>query len=228
MGKDKLKKFAELSTLPNVFQNFTWPQVSLQNCKGETVDMKGKWRTEHFKNDAPLILELACGRGDYSLGMAKVFPNKNFIGMDIKGNRIWSGAKQAIEEELHYVAFIRTRIEELACYFEKGEIDEIWITFPDPFLKERRKRNRLTYTRFLNIYKEVLKPDGVVHLKTDSTELYEFTLEMLEENQCTIFVNNNDIYHKGYEEPLLDIKTKYEKMHLADGRTIKYLKFGFV
>ena len=226
MAKDKLRKFAEISTLSNVFQNFTWPEVSLQNYKGEILEMKGLWH-KHFENEHPLILELACGRGDYSLGMAKVFPDKNFIGIDIKGNRIWSGAKEALQEDLHNVAFIRTRIEELTHYFGKGEVDEIWITFPDPFLKDRQRRNRLTYTRFLNIYQQILKPDGVVHLKTDSTELYEFTMEMLEEQKCVVLIDNNDIYHKGYEESLLDIKTKYEKMHLAKGKTIKYLKFGF-
>jgi len=225
VAKEKLRKFAELSTFPNVFQNFTWPEVNLQNHKGETLDMKGKWRSEYFKNDQPLIVELACGRGDYTLNMAKIYPNHNFIGVDIKGNRIWSGAKQAIEEKLNNVAFIRTRIEILDHYFEPNEISEIWITFPDPFPTTRRRRNRLTYTRFLELYRSLLVNDGVVHLKTDSVLLYEYTLEMLKKNNCTTLIDIFDIYKNGYDEPLLDIKTKYEKMHIADGRTIQYLKF---
>ncbi len=226
MGKNKLSKYADLASFPNVYQNAAaLIRIDLINHEGEAIKAKGCWKEFHFKNDQPIVLELACGNGDYTIGMAQLFPEKSFIGIDIKGNRIWQGAKFAIENKLANVAFVRTQIELLENYFGPGEIDEIWITFPDPFLSDRRLKNRLTYTKFLRIYKYILKENGFVNLKTDSTELYEFTKEMLELNQCKTIVDNDHIYKNGYEEKLLDLKTKYEKMHLARNRTIKYLKF---
>jgi len=227
MSVGKLRKFKEIGEFKNVFQNYKEPYTTLYNCNDELVDYKGKWSTNYFKNNNPLILELACGEGYYTYEMGKLFPNKNFIGIDVKGNRIWWGAKRGVEEKIENIAFIRSRIENLTCFFAENEVSEIWITFPDPFLSERRTKNRLTFTRFLKMYQEVLPANAPVHLKTDSTELYEFTKEMIIENNCKILVDNDNIYVNGYDEPLLDIKTRYEKMHLKDNRTIKYLKFTF-
>ena len=228
MGKNKLAKFDALGSMSNVFQNNgIFPEVKFVGNEGKEVDYLGKWNELYFKNNNPIILELACGAGEYTIGMAKIHPEKNFIGIDIKGNRLWNGAKYALENNLPNVAFIRARIEMLDYFFDSQEISEIWITFADPFPADRRRKNRLTYTRFLKIYQKLLKPDGQIHLKTDSDLLYEFTLQMIEENEAKIMYQNNDIYKNGYQEPLLDLKTKYEKMHLADGRTVKYVKFGF-
>ncbi len=227
MSVGKSRKFQELDTFTNVFQNNREPFNKLYNNVGDAIDYKGKWREVYFKNDNPLILELACGEGYYTIAMAKSNPNINMIGIDVKGNRIWQGAKNALDEQLSNVAFQRTLIENIDDFFAEDEVDEIWITFPDPFLKFRRMRKRLTYTRFLLIYQKILKPNGIIHLKTDSTELYEFTKEMLELHKCNIHSDNDDIYGKGHDEPLLDIKTRYEGMHLEDNRTIKYLKFSF-
>lgn len=231
MSKNKLQKFADLETFPNVFQNFevnsdNWQKAKLF-CQKEEVQLKGKWNEIHFKNEHPIVLELACGRGDYSIAMAQRFPNKNFIGVDIKGNRIWSGATRGLANKQHNVAFLRTRIELINCFFSTGEISEIWITFPDPFLSERRRRKRLTYTRFLNLYKTILVEDGPIHLKTDSTPLYEFTMEMIEENRCKTLQNIPNVYKSTEADALLtEIQTTYEKMHLEDKRIIKYLRFS--
>jgi len=226
VGKNKLAKFNQLKDMPNVFQNAgVFPDKIFLDNNGNETNFIGKWREEYFKNDHPIILELACGAGEYTVNMAQLLPNKNFVGIDIKGNRIWNGAKIALQENLNNVAFVRARIEMLDTFFGTAEIDEIWITFADPFPTDRRKKHRLTYTRFLEIYKKVLKPDGIIHLKTDSDVLYEFTLEMIEENKLNILYQNNDIYKNGYEESLLDLKTKYEKMHIENGKTIKYVKF---
>ncbi|MCL4114809.1 UNVERIFIED_CONTAM: hypothetical protein GTU68_039915 [Idotea baltica] len=227
MSVGKSEKFQQLDTFKNVFQNNKEPFNQLYDCNDEVIDYKGKWRAEYFKNENPLVLELACGEGYYTIAMAQQNPNINLIGIDVKGNRIWQGAKNAIEAELPNVAFQRTLIESIDDFFAEGEVDEIWITFPDPFLKYRRMRKRLTYTRFLLIYQKILKKGGIVNLKTDSTELYEFSKEMLELHKCNVITDNNDIYGNGHDEPLLEIKTRYEGMHLKDNRTIKYLKFSF-
>lgn len=212
--------------MPNVFQNEgVFPDKVFLDNLGKETNLNGKWNEDYFKNSNPIILELACGAGEYTVGMAEIYPNKNFIGVDIKGNRLFNGAGYAIEQKLNNVAFIRGRIEMLDLYFGPEEIDEIWITFADPFPTDRRRKHRLTFTRFLEMYKKLLKPNGLIHLKTDSDLLYDFTLEMIEENNAKILYQNNDIYTNGYEEPLLDIKTKYEKMHLKNGKTVKYVKF---
>ncbi len=228
MGKNKLKKFADLATYPNVYQNMgPFPAKELVNHKGEKVQLADKWNELAFGNEHPIVLELACGNGEYTIGMAGQKPDSNFIGIDIKGNRIWNGASYALEHNMSNVAFVRSRIEELENLFAPKEINEIWITFPDPFLSDRRMKRRLTYSRFLQMYKNILKEGGIVHLKTDSTPLYEFTLEMIAENKAELLYHNADIYGTGYEEPLLSIQTKYEKMHLSNGLKIKYVKFRF-
>lgn len=232
MGKNKQRKFRELATFPNTFQNYelneqNWQHACLINHQGQVVKMAGRWSSDYFKNDHPIVLELACGRGEYAIAMAKRFPEKNFIGIDIKGNRIWGGASTALEEGINNVAFVRTRIELLHLFFGAREISEIWITFPDPFLPERRQSRRLTHTRFLKMYRKLLAKDGVVHLKTDSEPLYIFTKLMIEENQATTFTDLEDVYSATDVDPLLtEVQTKYESMHLKNGLTIKYLKFG--
>lgn len=210
-SKSKLQKFAELAENPIVFQ--------------KNPTLKGKWNSDFFKNDHPIILELACGKGDYTLGMARLFPEKNFIGMDIKGNRIWSAARIAALENLQNVGFIRDQIDHLTSYFDTNEIAEIWITFSDPFPRKGDARKRLTSTKFLAIYKAVLARGGLVHLKTDSDILYEFTKETLQAVPSEILKDYADVYAMQKNEELYNIQTYYEKMHLLDKRTIKYLCF---
>lgn len=224
--RNKLLKFSELITFPNVYQNFDQKNPELKGQNLQTADLKGKWSSEHFKNDCPLVLELACGRGEYSLGLAERYPEKNFLGVDIKGARIWKGASIALERKLDNVAFLRTRIENISNFFEQGEVDEIWITFPDPFLRESKSNRRLTSPYFLNQFRKILKTGGFVNLKTDSPELYEFTMEVVEEDdKVKVIYQNEDIYSAPLYDPVLEVKTYYEKMHLANKKTIKYVKF---
>ncbi len=183
MSRNKLKKFAELSALPNVFENANAAQPKLTQGGIEEVEMSGKWST-FFKNNNPIVLELACGRGEYSVALSVLYPNKNFIGVDIKGARLHQGATRALRQNLENVAFIRTRIEQIDMFFSENEISEIWITFPDPFLNETKSNRRLTSIPFLERYCKFLKKDGILHLKTDSTELYDFTLETLSTKPC--------------------------------------------
>ncbi len=224
--RNKLEKFAEILSFPNVYENYDPKAPQIVGKDGVPVEMKGKWCANHFKNDHPLVLELACGKGDYTLGLARRFPDKNFIGMDVKGNRIWKGASTALEEKLDNAAFFRTRIEQIALFFEKDEVDEIWITFPDPFLRKSKANRRLTSAFFINHYRKFLKADGIINLKTDSPSLYTFTLETIAEDaNCELLYHDDDIYSKLLYCPELEIKTFYEKMHLEDGRKIKYVKF---
>ena len=174
MGKNKLKKFDDLQGYPHVFQ---YPFSALQE-KG--FEMQGKWGKQFFKNENPIVLELGCGKGEYAVGLAKRYPQKNFIGIDIKGARMWSGAKQALEEGINNVAFLRTNIELIDRFFAKGEVSEIWITFPDPQMKKVRKR--LTSTRFMQLYQNILSPEGLIHLKSDSPFMYTYTCEMVKAN----------------------------------------------
>lgn len=219
-------KFAEMRTFSNVFQNFDPRDPKLVGAMDKEIDLKGKWNELHFKNNNPIVLELACGRGEYSLGLAKLFPNKNYIGVDIKGARLWRGAVNAQEDQLDNIAFLRTRIEQLELFFESKEISEIWITFPDPFLgKENR---RLTANVFLDKYKKILAANAKLQLKTDSRELYEFTKEVLESrSDVKVLIKNPDIY-KSEVDPTLEIKTYYEKMHLAKGKKITFTQFVFI
>ncbi|MBW8361924.1 MAG: tRNA (guanosine(46)-N7)-methyltransferase TrmB [Kaistella sp.] len=222
MGKNKLARFEENRILPNVFQP----------TRAEAQDnfhLKGKWRDEVFKNQNPIVLELGCGKGEYSVGLAKAFPEKNFIGIDIKGARFWFGAKEAVEKNLHNVAFLRTQIELVDCFFDKDEIDEIWITFPDPQIKYRRTKHRMTHPEFLERYKKILKKDGVMHLKTDSEFLHGYTLGLLQGQGHEIIAANHDIYGAPEFDPgtplLREIKTYYEGLFSAKGKTITYIKF---
>ena len=219
MGKNKLQRWAEMEGFPNVIQ----PQ--LKDILNKDHDLKGKWGSLQFKNKNPLVIELGCGRGEYTLGLGKMYPNINFIGIDIKGARLWRGAKSALNENLSNVAFLRTRIEFIKSFFEPGEVDEIWLTFPDPQLKRRRKNKRLTNAGFLNSYLEFLKPDGVIHLKTDSHELFQYTFDLLEYNNVKVLEALDNLYSGDYKNDILSIKTYYEQKFLEQGINITYLKF---
>jgi len=223
--RNKLLKFTELLTFPNVYENFDPETDELVHYSDSLVSMASKWNPKHFKNDKPICLELACGRGEYTLDLARRYPEKNFIGVDIKGARIWKGASIALKEKLDNVAFLRTKIEFITQFFGKAEVDEIWITFPDPFLKSSKYNRRLTSPVFLKRYAQLLKPGGFIHLKTDSDELYEHTLEVLQEIGIKPNVVNDDIYSGELPHPDLDIPTYYERMHLQKGKTIKYISF---
>lgn len=215
MGKNKLKKFGEMETFPNVFQ---YPFSVL---KEQGFPLRGKWNSEFFKNDNPIVLELGCGKGEYAVGLAKKFKDRNFIGVDIKGARMWTGAKQSVEEGMTNVAFLRTNIELIAEFFAPGEVSEIWITFPDPQMKKVNKR--LTSTRFLGLYRKILKDGGLVHLKSDSPFLYTYTDAMVKLNGFDVVVNTDDLYHSGLADDILEIRTFYERQWLARGLTIKYI-----
>jgi tRNA (guanine-N(7)-)-methyltransferase len=209
MKGKKLQRFAAIKTFSNVYEM--------------PVGMQEKWKT--IFPQQKLILELACGKGEYTVHLAKAFPDTAFVGVDIKGNRIYVGAKKALDEQVPNVAFLRTRIEQLTDYFLPHSIDEIWITFPDPFLKDAKAKNRLTHHKFLALYQKILKPEGIIHLKTDSKELFEFTKEMISWHQCEVVTINENIYANGTPEFPLNIQTFYESMHLADNRTIQYISF---
>ncbi len=225
MGKNKLRKFAEMETFRNVFQCGARDMETAQ----EVLAMKGNWRKNFFHNDNPIVLELGCGRGEYTVGLAELYPDKNFIGVDIKGARMWAGAKEAIEKNLPNVAFLRTNIEVLTNFFSPDEIDEIWITFPDPQMKKATKR--LTSTYFMNRYRQVLKNEGIIHLKTDSPFLFIYTSEMVKLNNLPIIVCTDNLYKKTLpqwgemEGAILSLKTHYEKQWLDRGMTIKYIQF---
>ncbi|MCB0514442.1 MAG: tRNA (guanosine(46)-N7)-methyltransferase TrmB [Chitinophagales bacterium] len=225
MSKNKSTKFAEIANFSNVFQDIGKSSPQLQGIDGE-VDYKGKWHT-YFQNENPLVLELACGHGDYARNLAQLYPQKNYIGVDIKGNRIWSGATRAQKAELAQVAFIRTQIEHLPSFFAPQEVSEIWITFPDP--QPKRARKRLTHPKFLAKYRQILAKNGVVHLKTDSELLYNFTMEVTEnEPNIEVLQAHNDIYQLATLPDTLTIQTKYEKQHLANGLHIKYIQMRLV
>jgi len=187
---------------------------------------KGKWASEFFKNNNPVVLELACGKGEYTVNLAQMFPEKNFIGIDYKGNRIWRGAKTAIEENITNVGFLRIQIENLVDYFGENEIDEIWITFPDPQPQISREKKRLTSPRFLNLYKQMLKPGGFINLKTDNDGLHAYTAEKIEELGLKLHIKTEDLYHSPYADEVLNIKTYYEKKYLKDNKNINYLKYS--
>lgn len=227
MGKrNKLSKFAQLRTYGNVYQCYDPIKTTLEGKDGVTVDLKGKWNSLHFKNSNPIILELACGRGEYSLGLAKMYPSKNFIGVDIKGARIWKGASIALDENITNVAFLRTRIEQIDAFFDKEEVAEIWITFPDPFERKSKANRRLTNHNFNTRYRNIIANNGLIHLKTDSDSLWEHTLEVVnEDKEIKVLYQNDNIYKEQLEYPELEIKTYYERSHLEDGRIIKYIRY---
>lgn len=217
MGKGKLEKFADMRSYPHVFE---YPYSVIDNVPFE---MKGNWNRDFFGNNNPIVLELGCGRGEYTVGLARLFPDKNFIGVDIKGSRMWSGATESLREGLKNVAFLRTNIEIIERFFAGREVSEIWLTFSDPQMKKATKR--LTSTYFMNRYRNFLKPDGVIHLKTDSNFMFTYTKYMVERNNFPVLFVTDDLYHSNLVDDILGIQTYYEQQWLDRGLNIKYIKF---
>jgi tRNA (guanine-N7-)-methyltransferase len=216
VGKGKHKKFEETKTFPNFFQP-TLEEVI------KDIPQKGNWHKDVFKNDHPIVLEVGCGKAEYTTGLAEKTPGKNFIGIDIKGARLWRGGKTMLEKGLQNVAFVRTRIEYIDHIFDTNEIDEIWITFPDP--QPKKERNRLTHPRFLKMYRSFSKPGVIVHLKTDSQELHEYTKEVIDNLKLPLLKISSDIYRDNLPGPLTEIQTHYEKLFSKKGKLITYLQF---
>jgi len=217
MPKRKLLKFAEIKTFANVFQ----PEIKI-NLQTD-FELKGKWAEKYFGNENQIVLELGCGKGEYTVGLAEKYPQKNFIGIDIKGARIWRGAKTAIEKKLNNVAFVRTKIDIINSFFSENEVDEIWITFPDP--QPTKQNKRLSSAYFINYYRKILKNCGIVHLKTDSRLLHFYTLKLLENNNINPIFSTHNLYNSGYSDDILSIKTHYEQIFLNEGKNITYIKF---
>lgn len=218
MGKNKLKKFEEMKGFDCVFQ---YPWARLQT---EPFPLRGSWRKQFFHNDSPIVLELGCGRGEYTVGLARHNASANYIGIDVKGARIWAGAKEAVTAGMKNVAFLRGEIEQIESFFAPGEVDEIWITFPDPQMQKTRRR--LTSARFLEMYRKILRPGGIIHLKTDSPFLYTFSLRLVESNGLQIITATDDLYASGSDGASTAIKTYYEKQWLSRGKRIKLLEFS--
>ncbi len=217
MGKNKLQKFADMRSYPHVFE---YPYSVVENVPFE---MKGNWKQKFFNNNNPIVLELGCGRGEYTVGLARMSTDKNFIGVDIKGSRMWSGATDSLNEGLTNVAFLRTNIEIIDRFFSEGEVDEIWLTFPDPQMKKVTKR--LTSTYFMNRYRKFLKQEGLVHLKTDSNFMFTYTKYMVKKNKFPVGFITEDLYHSNLVDNILSIRTYYEQQWLDRGLNIKYIKF---
>lgn len=215
--KRKLERFAEMDTFPHVIQ------PAFDEVFRKEHPLKGKWKNLFFKNNNPITLELGCGKGEYTVGMARMFPQRNYIGIDIKGARIWKGAKTSFIENIPNIGFLRTRIEFIHSFFAQGEVDEIWLTFPDP--QKEKKRKRLTSGRFLNLYRQFLIDNGIIHLKTDNDLLFRYTLDLLKYNQLEIIEYTDNLYASEIINPVLSIKTFYEQQFLAMNLTIKYLCF---
>lgn len=217
--KRKQERFRIIEENPNV----------IEPSKPSYETIKGKWREDFFKNSNPLTLELACGRGEYTIGLAKLFPERNFIGVDVKGERIWKGSTIALQEQLHNAAFLRTQILMIENFFEASEVDEIWLTFPDPRPRKRDIKRRLTSPRFMEMYKKILRAGGYLRLKTDNTRLYEYTLEQLQlRSDIYDLVFTADVYSSDLKKECFDIKTRYEQEFSQKGEKIKYLRFRFV
>ncbi|TFV97836.1 tRNA (guanosine(46)-N7)-methyltransferase TrmB [Algoriphagus kandeliae] len=219
MSRKKLVRFKANEENPNV----------IQAGKPIFEEIQGNWKERQFNNENPLVVELACGRGEFTVGLARVFPSQNFIGVDIKGSRIWKGSSTATAEGLENVAFLRTQIQQLDKFFAVGEIDELWITFPDPFPRDGDEKRRLTSPRFLDMYKPLIKEGGVVHFKTDNTGLFEYTLELLKSREDIKLIGfTHDFYQSEWKDDHFGIKTRYEKIFTEKGEKIKYLKFQFI
>ncbi|MDE0560820.1 tRNA (guanosine(46)-N7)-methyltransferase TrmB [Algoriphagus sp. NF] len=219
MSRKKLVRFKANEENPNV----------VQEGKPIFEEIKGQWRARQFQNQNPLVVELACGRGEFTVGLARVFPHQNFIGVDIKGSRIWKGSSTASEEGLENVAFLRTQIQLLDKFFDQGEIDELWITFPDPFPRDGDEKRRLTSDRFLDMYKPLLKSGGTVHFKTDNTGLFDFSLNLVQSRKdIEVLGHTHDFYQSEWKDDHFGIQTRYEKMFSEKGEKIKYLKFRFI
>ncbi len=221
MAKRKLKKFAEVDSFHNCFF------ISFEEARDNQFALKGKWHSAYFKNNNPIVLELGCGKGEYTIGLAQRYPGKNFIGVDIKGNRIHTGAKTAVDNKMNNVAFVRTRIDFIEACFAENEISEIWITFPDPQPQKTRVRKRLTNMMFINRYKKIMKEDGIINLKTDNEPFYEYSKEVAMENKFEIIDFTADLYAdtSARDEVLTSIQTHYEKLFTKKGFKICYLKF---
>lgn len=219
-SKNKLKRFKENETFENVFQ------PTREEVVGDKFVLKGKWNIDFFKNDNPIIIELGCGKGEYSVGLAERYPDKNFVGIDIKGARFWRGAKTAVDDGMHNVAFVRTQIELINHIFADGEVSEIWITFPDPQIKYKRTKHRMTNSEFLKLYKRILKPDGIVNLKTDSEFMHGYTLGLLHgEGHEVLYANHNVYKNEGSPVEVTEIQTFYEKQYLEINKAITYIRF---
>jgi tRNA (guanine-N7-)-methyltransferase len=217
--KSKLKRFEIIASRENV----------IEPGKEIFTSIKGNWNSEYFKVDRPITLELACGRGEYTVGMAKLFTDRNFIGIDKKGDRLWKGSTWAVEDQLANVGFLRTEILFIESFFEVGEVDEIWLTFPDPRPRIRDIKRRLSSSRYIDMYKKLLKPGGFFRFKTDNTDLFNFTLQELGyRNDLMDFEHTHDLYESLLRPECYDIKTKYEEMFAAKGEKIKYLRFRFI
>ncbi len=219
MAKKKLERWTELKSFSHVIE------PPFEDVFRKDHELKGVWHKSWFGNDKPVVLELGCGKGEYTVGLAQHYPEKNFIGIDIKGHRMWRGAREAKEKGLRNVTFLRTRIEFITSFFAAGEVDEIWITFPDPQLKRRNEKKRLPGATFLNLYGTFLKQNGIIHLKTDCRELYDYTLSVVKRNNLQILVATTDLYNELPGDPLLSIRTFYEQMFLDQGVPITYLSF---
>ena len=219
MTKNKLKRFAAMTAYPNVIA------PSFEEVFRADFRLKGRWADEVFGNNHPLVLELGCGKGEYTVALARKYPEKNFIGVDIKGARMWVGATDALQNNLTNVAFLRTRIEFIRSCFASGEVSEIWLTFPDPQPQQSRENKRLTSPRFLQSYREIMQPEGIIHLKTDSQSLFEYTCNILKFNNLSILTCTDDLYNSGSADDILSVQTHYEKMFMDKGFSIKYLKF---
>ena len=221
MAKNKQKKFREVGSFDNCFF------LSFEGSKENGLPLKGKWHNEFFRNENPIVLELGCGKGEYTIGLAKRYPDKNFIGVDIKGNRIWTGAKTAINDKMYNVAFLRTRIDFIEACFAANEVSEIWITFPDPQPQKTRVRKRLTNMMFINRYRNIMIKGGIINLKTDSEPFYDFSREIIKENKLIELDATNDLYADPTkrDEELTNIKTYYEKLFSDKGFKICYLKY---
>lgn len=219
-SKNKLKRFKENESFPNVVQ------PTREEVFSNALKLKGNWKSNFFKNENPLVLELGCGKGEYSVNLARKFPDKNFIGIDIKGARMWRGAKSALEEGLNNVGFLRTQIELIDHLFDEQEVDEIWITFPDPQIKYKRTKHRLTNKEFLDKYRKILKSDGYIHLKTDSEFMHGYTLGLLHGLEEEILYTHHDVYGNEYSpEEVTSIQTFYETQYLERGKKITYIRF---
>jgi len=221
VGKNKLKKFAEINSLPNVIQPQSQHHI-------RHFEYKGNWNQAFFRNPNPIILEVGCGKGEYTIGLGSLYPEKNFIGIDIKGDRIWKGATEAMDKVLLNVAFLRIQAEHINSFFDAGEVSGIWLTFPDPQPRKAREKKRLTSPWFLRRYAKLLKPGSPIHLKTDDRALYMYTLEVIREEGHRLAYHTDHLYEDSSvaEHPLKSIQTYYEKKFLEEGKPIHYIRFS--